>query len=214
MWHHRIETNSRQKIIEHSSCQRSGTYRLGVPTREGEAAGEDHRNRNVSLASVLLLSKPTHKSGLSRWEMQLVNVLTFLPSSNFGRKENWARHCHGFVVHRHQVPNPSFRDSHIRSHSSSKPDCPTRRNTDEPEAVASKWDIDCFRACSRVQRSRACPGSSLWCRAGFLGYTVRRACLGFAFCCFYQSYYDLLSTRVSSVSDSPALRWFKWEKRK
>lgn len=35
-----------------------------------------------------------------------------------------------------------------------------------------------------------------------------------AFYCFHQSCYDLLSTRVSSVSDSPILRWFKWEERK
>lgn len=130
----------------------------------------------------------------------------------FGRKETGAQHCHGFTAHRHQVPNfSSFCDSHIESCSYSKPDYFTRGKVDKSEASAWKWAV-VFRVWSWFQRSRACPGPYLWGGAGLHGHTEGWAHLRSAFYCFHQSCYDLLSTRVSSVSDSPVLKWFKWEK--
>ena len=58
-----------------------------------------------------------------------------------------------------------------------------------------------YSVCSRVQRSRACLGSSLWGGAGCLGHTVGQACLGCALYCFYQPHYNLLNTWVNAKQD-------------
>lgn len=207
-WHKR---KPRWKNIGCSSCQRPRTCRLGILIRELKSYWGVYLDRDISSAVMLLFSKPAHKSWQSSVEKCTFYILSL---SCHLSVEHWAQHRHGSMVQRHQVSNSFLWDSHIESCSYSKLDCCTRRNVDELEAVSEKWDI-VLRVCNWVQRSRACPGSSLRGGAGLLGHTVGQASLCLILFLSVSSWFvkHTDKCRASSVSNSPVLRWFKLERK-